>query len=182
MPSVASQFPGSSTVIANAGPDVGVDPFAGPNAHHHQPNNAVSDPDHVGQGMSWPYQQPAVPRAFLPAFRPASTTRGYPYPMELDIPSGPMGQTTDHSLRVARPIANDLGRGTNDSTLVVQPQIPRPLSQRSGTQTSNVRINPRRQPTDQHLSAYGDSPTTAHDHTNRPRYSPSAPPRRPRNP
>ena len=168
-------------MIARAGSDVAVDPFAEPNAHH-QPNNAVFNLDRVRQDMSWPFREPAAPEASLPAFRPTDATRGYPYPMELDIPSGPMGQTADHSLRVARPVANDFGPGANDSFPVLQPQTPRPLSQRSATQTRNVRTNLPHRPTAQRPTTHGNSPATADYYHNRPRYSPPAPPKPPHSP
>ena len=172
MPSVASQFPGSLTVVAQPG-SVGIVPFVGPLPNYRN-NNATSGSTTERPDMSWPWRQPAVPDAFLPPYRPTDTTNGYPYPTELDISSGPLGLSTDHGGHVARPSANNPGQ----SPPFPRPQLPQPPVQRFGTQNSNEHNDSRHQSTDQRLPTYGSSATTTDHHNNHPRYGHQAPLRR----
>jgi hypothetical protein len=179
MPSIASQFPGSSTVIAQAGPDVGVDPFSGPRAHRRRNNlNAYRDEgdwrDAEVQDPSWSHRPSAEPERSTFA-----SPGGHLYPQTLEIPLPPPTRIHEHHGPAARPMADQRNAVPFQGPAISNPQGPQQPVERSRPYGSNVRTSSQHQ---QRRSANGYPSIGANDHVNYSRHTHSGPPRRPQDP
>jgi hypothetical protein len=158
MPSIPSQCPTNSTMLAQAGSAAGSDHSAGSLTHHHG-GSATSGLGTEGQNPSWPYGEPAEIQMFSPA-----STNVCSYPIDIEVPSTPPAQFHDYHERVHRPIANGPEVVTMSTPRVPRPHVPQPL-ERYPAQGNNAPTVPRRQHTDRHLPSHG-SPSTATDDCN----------------
>ena len=172
IPTLSSRSP---TRFAEAGPDVGVDPFAGPLTHG-QINGATSGIDTQGRNSSWPYRQPAEHNMFLPA-----STSVYPYPMEIEMPSAPPAQVYDHRERVYLPTTNVPQAVRLNSPPRLRPRAPQPPLELDHTQRNNTPTESQLQRPNQRRPSHVGPSTATGDSNSRTPYNHSARRRRPRN-
>lgn len=165
MPSGSLQYPASFTVLGNAGPDVGIDPVDEPPARLRVRKAPTSRLDTEGRSPSWPFREPAEPATFTPA-----STSVCPYPINIDIPSGPPAQIHDLREPVDRPIANAPEVVASGREHDLRPRVVRPPLDFYRTQSNISRPDPQLQQPKRRLSPHGDPSTTNDDRNKHPRY------------